>query len=287
MKTYSKPTTIFPQSHIITIVMIIGALTIGIASIVFAMYKLTGSDTSFVFSKDNEYSVPALVAPPQEPVQSINNTTPIETQNNGIKTAPSSSLQTQSSVLWDVPFVSQAPSAHWDEPYQNFCEEATVLMAAFWAQDKRFISQAYQEQELNAIKDWEMAEFGDYVDTDAKQTARILTDFFHIKNVAVKNNPTILDIKNILSKGGIVIVPTAGRMLKNPNFRGDGPLYHMLVIRGYNDKTSEFITNDPGTRKGEKYLYSYTILDKSIANWYSNNRTVRLDDRQIIAVYHN
>jgi len=125
--------------------------------------------------------------------------------------------------------------------------------------NKHFLSIAHQEQELNAIKNWEITEFGDYLDTDAEQTARILTDFFHIKNVAVKKNPTVLDIKNILSKGGIVIAPTAGKMLKNPNFSGDGPLYHMLVIRGYNDKTSEFITNDPGTRKGEKYPYSYVM----------------------------
>ncbi len=29
-----------------------------------------------------------------------------------------------------VPFTSQAPNGNWDEPWQNFCEEAVILMTA-------------------------------------------------------------------------------------------------------------------------------------------------------------
>jgi hypothetical protein len=34
----------------------------------------------------------------------------------------------------------------------------------------------------------------------------------------------------------------------------------MLVIRGYDPATKEFITNDPGTRKGEGYRYPEQII---------------------------
>lgn len=269
---------------ITTISLIMCATVIGMVSIVFALYQLTDTHPAFVFSQNKGYDSPAVIAPFQVPLQPISASSSIKTQNTPV-VLPSSNTPSPSSLVWDVPFTSQAPNANWDEPYQNFCEEAAALMAAFWARNKTFLSKNHQEKELNAIKDWEITEFGDYIDTDAEQTARILTDFFDITHVQVIKDPTLSDIKSIIKKGGIVIAPTAGKMLNNPNFRGTGPLYHMLVIRGYNEKTTEFITNDPGTRKGEKYPYSYSILDKSIANWYSNGRTIRLDDRQIIAVY--
>src|SRR3990167_747254 len=32
-------------------------------------------------------------------------------------------------VNLDIPFTSQAPHLNWDQPYQDFCEEASILMA--------------------------------------------------------------------------------------------------------------------------------------------------------------
>ena len=32
------------------------------------------------------------------------------------------------SLLLEVPFTSQAPFGNWDEPYQEACEEAVMLM---------------------------------------------------------------------------------------------------------------------------------------------------------------
>lgn len=276
-----------------TITSIFLACAIGGASVFFAFYKLVKQENSYVFSGQESYSPPAVVAPAQEPIQKINENAPspiLKNTNthNTLVPKPTADPQIEkTTILWDVPFTSQAPSSNWNEPYQNFCEEAAVLMAAFWAQNKRFVSKNQQEQELNAIKDWEIKTFGDYIDTDAQQTALILTDFFGLQNVTVHKDPTIDDLKTIIATGGVIIAPTAGRALHNPNFSGKGPLYHMLVIQGYNEATSEFITNDPGTRKGEKYTYSYQTIDKSIANWYNSQRTIRLDDRQIIAVYHN
>ena len=48
--------------------------------------------------------------------------------------------------------------------------------------------------------------------------------------------------------------------MENPYFRVPGPLYHALVIVGYDDAKKEFITHDPGTRRGENYHYSQEII---------------------------
>ena len=41
----------------------------------------------------------------------------------------------------------------------------------------------------------------------------------------------------------------------------------MIIIRGYDPLTKEFITNDPGTRKGELYRYDATVLYEAIRDY--------------------
>ena len=41
----------------------------------------------------------------------------------------------------------------------------------------------------------------------------------------------------------------------------------MLVIRGYDDENQEFITNDPGTKRGKGFRYDYQTLLQAIADW--------------------
>jgi hypothetical protein len=77
-----------------------------------------------------------------------------------------------------------------------------------------------------------------------------------------------LDIKKELAKGNPVIVPTAGRQLHNPNFRQPGPIYHMLVVKGY--EGDNFITMDVGTRNGYNYVYGQKVLFHAIADWQND-----------------
>jgi hypothetical protein len=79
-------------------------------------------------------------------------------------------------------------------------------------------------------------------------------------------NPTVDDIKNVLSDGALVIVPAAGRQLKNPYFQTPGPVYHMLVLRGYTD-SGYVITNDPGTKRGEQFVYRWETLMNAMHDW--------------------
>ncbi|MCK4891623.1 MAG: hypothetical protein KAS78_03060, partial [Candidatus Pacebacteria bacterium] len=63
------------------------------------------------------------------------------------------------------------------------------------------------------------------------------------------------------------IVPTNGQKLGNPYYTPPGPVTHNLVIIGYDITEKEFITNDPGTRHGEKYRYSEDILENALFDY--------------------
>lgn len=162
-----------------------------------------------------------------------------------------------------APFVSQAPLRDWSMPYQEACEEASMLSAA-----KHFNRTAVDRQTINdellALIKWE-AENGYGVDLDAAETVEVLQSYFGL-TAKLETDVSVDRIKYELANGRLLIVPTAGRMLGNPYFSGEGPIYHMLVIRGYDEKN--FITNDVGTNtKGEKFRYTYRTLLDSIHDW--------------------
>ncbi|MFA6436560.1 MAG: hypothetical protein WCW30_05520, partial [Candidatus Gracilibacteria bacterium] len=65
-----------------------------------------------------------------------------------------------------------------------------------------------------------------------------------------------------------IVAPFAGRYLGNPYFTGKGPIYHSLVIRGYDE--THFITNDVGTRHGENFIYEYDVLLNALHDWHDS-----------------
>lgn len=166
-----------------------------------------------------------------------------------------------------IPFVPQAPFKIWDHDHEEFCEEAAALMAASYVKGDRSVTDpAVAEAELQKIKAYELKTFGYFEDTTAVETTRILTDYFKLTKVEVVKNPTITDIKSWVAAGRAVLVPTAGRMLGNPNFTGIGPLYHFLVIKGYT-ANGTIITNDAGTRKGADYQYAPSVIMNAMHDW--------------------
>ncbi len=171
-------------------------------------------------------------------------------------------------VLVEVPFVVQAPLGNWKDPrQQNGCEEASVLMAMLWVTGERMTPKE-AEAKIIAISEFEQKNYGHYHDTSAEDTADIMfRQYFEYEKVDVKYRITTEDIKKELIKGNIAIVPVNGQVLKNPFYNPPGPLEHMLVVIGYDTKTKEFITNDPGTKRGEKFRYPETILGKALRDY--------------------
>ena len=165
----------------------------------------------------------------------------------------------------DVPFTTQAPFAIWDALHDDACEEASVIMAGHFILEKTIPDAAYVDKEILRIVDWEDKNFGFSKDTDAQRTAEILKTLYGLKNTEVKYGITMADIKAAVGQGHPVILPLYGRGL-NPYFRGGGPLYHMVVVKGYT-KDGQFITNDPGTKRGKDYVYAADFLFNAIHDW--------------------
>lgn len=178
-----------------------------------------------------------------------------------------------SSVNLAVPFTVQAPFAHWDHTHEEACEEAAALMVnRYW--DKAGIKNQKAEkippQEAEkAIQDlvaFQKKRYGFFESTTAKETARFIEDKWGYATIDLIENPTLAQIKRELAAGFPIIVPAAGRKLGNPYFKRPGPLYHMLVIKGYT-ADGWIITNDAGTRRGADYRYRLNVLLNAIHNW--------------------
>ncbi|KKU30914.1 MAG: hypothetical protein UX57_C0022G0010 [Candidatus Uhrbacteria bacterium GW2011_GWE2_46_68] len=184
------------------------------------------------------------------------------------------------SINLSVPFTSQAPQANWDLPYQEACEEASVLMVDWYYKGVEEISIEEADRAILDLITFE-EEQGLPIDLTGGELAELIQDYFGYTKVEVLENPSIESLKEHLSARRPVIVPAAGRLLENPHFRSPGPIYHMFVLRGYMDNV--FITNDPGTRHGEAYLYPFDTVYHAMHDW--NGGEVEIGAKQVVVIY--
>lgn len=200
--------------------------------------------------------------------------------NQQLANTPSQTIPSE--FLLDVPFTSQAPKANWDQPYQDACEEASVLNVDFYYKNKTFTSDLADEEILKFVE-FEKTFLGFYESTTAAEIARVIRAYLNYSRVDVIENPSVEQIKGFIAAGHPVIVPSQGQQLGNPNFTDPGPVYHMFVIKGYT--ADEFITNDVGTRKGESYRYSIETVMNAMHDW--NGGDVENGAKRIIVMYPN
>lgn len=187
-------------------------------------------------------------------------------------------------ILHNVDFTSQAPFRDWSYPWQDACEEAAVLMTMRYF-DGRGIEDKYDARDaLQEIIDWENENFGFYRDTSATTTMKIITDFYDYHDVRLEYDPTLEFIKRELARGNLITVPTAGRILENPYFTPPGPIYHNIVLIGYDDEKEIFYANDPGIMSGGGFKYSYENIMESIADWSYEKASIDMDKRVILIV---
>lgn len=173
----------------------------------------------------------------------------------------------------DVPFTSQAPLSSWDAPYQEACEEASVIMVdAYYRGETGRIPPDQADAAILKLVAYAKTALGLGEDADAEQMARLVKDYYGYEEVIIKPLTKADDIKEVIALGYPVIIPAAGKLLGNPNFLNGGPAYHMVVVRGYTP--TMFITNDPGTRKGEEYVYDYATLLSAARNWTGSKETI-------------
>lgn len=196
---------------------------------------------------------------------------------------PVKNLRIPARVEIAVPFLAQAPFGDWGEPWQDACEEASVMMAVAWARGFKLDPDSAADEISNEVA-FEKRTLGYYRDTNVADTVRILREFYHYDSVMVRDSGVnIAAIKKELARGNIVMVPLAGALLKNPYFTSP-PLYHMVVIRGYDDATKEFITNEPGTKHGNGFRYGYENLFDAIHDWTGFDRDILKGNKVMIVV---
>lgn len=179
-----------------------------------------------------------------------------------------------------VPFTAQAPTANWDQLHNEACEEASAIMVNAYFNEIASLPASYVETKISELTKWQTDNYGYYLSISNNETVKMLTEVFDLKAELADISED--SIKRALTDGKLVILPANGQMLGNPNFKSPGPIYHMLVITGYNEKG--FITNDPGTRRGKDYFYTYKTLYESNGNWSHSDNAVDLTDKQIIIV---
>lgn len=180
-----------------------------------------------------------------------------------------------------APFTSQAPYAVWDEIHEEACEEASLLMAAYYYR-KKSLSPEIAEGEIQKMVKFQVENYGDFKDSDMKQLKQLAEDFFNLENGEIIENPSVEDLKNILAEEKLIIIPAAGRLLGNPYFTPPGPLYHNLVLIGYDDVRKIFITNDPGTKRGEGYEYDYEVLLNAIHDFPGKKSEIEKGEKRVL-----
>lgn len=161
-------------------------------------------------------------------------------------------------------FFPQAPYGNWDLPWQEACEEASVMLVANVYLDKNWTIEQFN-QEILKLVDWENKKFGDYKHTSVAQTSEILGQYFGLKTV-IHENPTFEDVKNVLAQGHFIVMTFAGKELYNPFYRNGGPNYHAMMVKGYKEN-GKLIVHDVGTKRGDDYVYAWPVIENALHDY--------------------
>ncbi|MFK7779573.1 MAG: C39 family peptidase [Candidatus Gracilibacteria bacterium] len=219
--------------------------------------------------------------------------------------------------ILDVKFYSQFPSYDFGLPFDEFCEEASLLNGIYFLTNRTPTKKEYLI-DLDKIKEIEDKLFGvnGYKNTSIKQTNLVLQlfqnpdyvdNYLNTKTEEEKEelmkyliqktknrkgilgkilyNPSINDLTSAIDKGNPVILPIYGRALNNKYFSQPGPIYHNILLKGY-DKDN-FIVNEVGTIKGDSFSYSKKVIIDNLHDYvvelYPDKYT--LGDSKVLILY--
>lgn len=182
-----------------------------------------------------------------------------------------------------VPFLCQAPYANWSQPWQDGCEEAVIIMGFAYLNGDQVTRKSGNQDILDQVK-FQKHKYGGHYDLTAEKCVQLIKDYYKFDNVEVRYDVTVDDIKNELAKGNVVIAPMAGKLLGNPYYTPPGPAYHYMLFKGYDDRTGEFITNDPGTKRGKNYRYKYQTAFNAIHDWTGSKKTIASGKKAVIVI---
>ena len=174
------------------------------------------------------------------------------------------------SVILQVPFSAQAPTNDWSR--NEDCEETSITMAnAFLAgttEDR--LPAAAAQNAINNLKGLGTTNLGYNANTGVDATTKMAQGAFGLTITQIQNF-TEEDLKNALANNHPILLPINAKLLDSAQYANGGPIYHMIVLRGFKGDT--FIVNDPGTDSGDGNEYPFSVLQNASADW--NNATKR------------
>lgn len=258
----------------------IGLLVLVVAAVGYSVFATMNRDEVSEKEETNQASLPE--SENKVVVNEVKETKKVKETVEPVVSAP------KAMALIDnkVPFTPQAPTGNWDdERQQDGCEEASALMAVYWAQGKS-LSSSIALKEILGASDYALETHGEFRDLSVEDTVQwIFKEYFKYDKVAIKKDVSMQDIITELEKGNIVVIPANGQKLGNPYFSPPGPERHMLVVRGYDKAKKQFITNDPGTKRGAGYRYNEAVLYNSILSYSTgHHEPVTRTEKDIIVV---
>jgi cell division protein FtsN len=251
-----------------------------ITAVIIALYFVSRSQKPASDNlQKNKATIPAQSQSEVSQESPMENVSEPATEESTPKKAPEKTIPEKH--ILQIPFYSQAPLSKWDSFHEEMCEEASILNAGLYLENKRLTKDQF-EAELQKIQKIEKNEVGEWKSTTVAQTKKWADTYFEEKiKTKIINDPTAEDIEAEIAAGNPVVAPLAGRDIGNPNFTPPGPIYHMLVIKGFDARN--FITNDVGTRKGESYPYKKEVIMKNIHDW--KEKDIHAGAQRVLVLY--
>lgn len=205
-------------------------------------------------------------------------TVPVDT----VTSSPKEESPLPETMNLSLSFTSQAPEKNWEQPWQDACEEAAVLMMDAYYREYKLTPLIAKDEILKMVAWEEQRSWDRSIEIEKIQT--IFDEYLEYrkieKKIKIVENPTVQDIKSFLAHGQPVLAVADGKVLPNPHFQNGGPVYHALVIKGYT--AEKFITDDPGTQFGENFQYTYTDLMDALRDW--NGGDVKNGRRVVLVI---
>ena len=172
-----------------------------------------------------------------------------------------------------VPFSAQAPLGEWSDPrQQDGCEEASALMAVSWARGDNPSPEEFKAT-ITAMSDWELDQFGYYIDTGINDTAeRLIKTYLGHTKYEVQRSVNTDDLITALEAGSIALVPINGQVFEPFHYTPPGPARHMIVVHGYDPAQQLFSVHDPGTSQGANLQVTEEVMERSWRDYASGNQ---------------
>ena len=188
---------------------------------------------------------------------------------------PFIATSTDTMVLLNTPFVSEAPDGIWTGPWKNACEEASIAMVENFYKGVFVADKNETKEFMKSLFSLQDEVYGSNANSDAKRSNYLIEQKASFSGVIIEN-PTIEQIKEEIRGGRPVIAFHRGFDLHNENipFLPTGSSFHSTVVIGYDDSKNIFLVNDPGDKEiDEPHHYEYNLYMLSLRDYnYANNK---------------